>query len=769
MMNNRPPFTLRGLAASLALAAGSLAPAVLDAQTAAASNAGDQVVELSPFQVSATQPGPYQVSEALEGGRVAEDLFESTDNISIVTQQLIQDTGPRDIFNAAKYLAGIANNSSQTAGDRVSIRGFQVSSPDIDGFDTTQSVVKDDPALYESVEFVRGPDSLLAPNGSPGGTLNLVSKTAQFEDFATATAQFGEYDTDSGYFDINEMASSKIAYRMVGSVIDDTQGDNQGYHESTAFMPSVLFKIGDNSQLLLHVTYFWGTAYNYLGIPINPATRNGGEDISILPGLNPYVTPYADDIGDASSANHSNRVIYRAVFTTNLNDNLSMRLAARYMWDWETNNQWNLTGNAGGSYDPYTGQWTPGLNWTGSASTGFTSSPAAATSAVYSLSQSPTNLLEHYVDVQNDWVYHIKSDYLDSQTTAGAAAELFHNLDVGYSAVSAPINIFDIPSPAVWTPSNTPVTNQDITGNFEQLYLNQKLKFWDGRIIASGSVVPTWFYENVINYISGVSESSHPDPTFVNYGLDIVPVPYASLYYGHSEDAAQISPPSPPTATNPNPPTLQSGKQDEGGLRFKFLDGRITASVCYYQLYQTNNSIVNPALFSVPPPTVTPPNIYSDRVARGWEYEVNMTLSQNLSFLASATNYTNRSPYDVRFRMDPEQAAAGYLNYRFGPGPLSGLSVGLGVVAQGKAAGDSASGVTAASTTTAQIAEQPSFYIPGYALVNFTSSYRINKHWTVRFFVDNLFNKFYYAGSLNANAVMPGIPINPHGSITYSF
>jgi iron complex outermembrane receptor protein len=246
-------------------------------------------------------------------------------------------------------------------------------------------------------------------------------------------------------------------------------------------------------------------------------------------------------------------------------------------------------------------------------------------------------------------------------------------------------------------------------------------------------------------------------------------VPFASLYFGHSMDAAQISPPSPPTTTNPNPPQLQSGEQDEAGLRLKFLDGRVTASAGYFQLYQTNNAIVNPALFSVPPPTVSPPNIYSDRIARGWEFETNMTITKNLSILGNYTTFTNRSPYDVRFRADPEHFGAVYLNYRFDDGPLNGLSLGAGLVYQGKAPGDSASGVTAASTTAAYVPEEPSFYIPSYELVNLTASYRFNRHWVVRFFLDNALNKFYFAGSLNDNAVMPGIPINPHGSITYSF
>ncbi|HTX67376.1 MAG TPA: TonB-dependent receptor [Opitutaceae bacterium] len=757
---------LAALAAGLIL---GLAPAASAQTTPAPAAAPEETVQLSPFEVRSTPVGPYQATAALAGGRIAEDIFESVSSVTIVTQDFINDTAPRDTFNATKYIAGISNNSSQVAGDRVSIRGFQVSSPDIDGFATVQSVVKNDPALYETIEFVRGPDSLLAPSGSPGGSLNLISKVARFGNFGSVTGQVGEYDTNSGNFDINQMVGSKAAYRLVASYINAPQGDNQGYHQSIGVEPSILLKLGPSSQLLLHATYFWGTAYNYLGFPIDPATRSIFSTIHFLPGLNKYQDSYADNSNDPSSANHSNRMIYRALFTTNLSDNLSMRLSARYLWEWETNNQWNLTGNAGGGYNPYTGVWVPGYVWSGSASTGFTASPAPATSSTYTLSQSPTNDLDHFIDVQNDWVYHLKSQYLDSQTILGFAGEVFHTVGKGYNATSPAINVYAIPSTATWTPATTPSSNLNATGNWEQVYLNEKLKFWDGRLIANASVVPTYFYESVANYISGLTPTSHPNPTFVNYGLTYVVRPWASLFYGHSEDAAQINPPPIASATSPNPPELQSGKQDQAGLRLKFLNGRATASATYFQLYQTNNQVVNPALFSVPPPTVFPPTLFSDRTARGWEFETNVNLTTGLSIIGNFTTLTNRSPYDVRFRADPENFGGLFLNYRFQEGSLKGLSVGAGYVFQGKAAGDSASGVTNASTTTQLIPNQPSFYIPAYGLLNLTASYKFGQHWIIRAYLDNALDKSYIAGSLNANAVMPGIPINPHAAITYSF
>jgi outer membrane receptor protein involved in Fe transport len=41
--------------------------------------------------------------------------------------------------------------------------------------------------------------------------------------------------------------------------------------------------------------------------------------------------------------------------------------------------------------------------------------------------------------------------------------------------------------------------------------------------------------------------------------------------------------------------------------------------------------------------------------------------------------------------------------------------------------------------------------------------------WTVRLSLDNALDESYYAGSLNRNAVMPGIPRNFRSVITYTF
>ena len=145
-----------------------------------------------------------------------------------------------------------------------------------------------------------------------------------------------------------------------------------------------------------------------------------------------------------------------------------------------------------------------------------------------------------------------------------------------------------------------------------------------------------------------------------------------------------------------------------------------------------------------------------------------MSVTDSLSVIANATNFRNRTPLNQPYRGTSECSGAGWLYYTFKQGTFKGLALGVSYSYQGKRPGDTASGAAAGSTTTNVIPNEPSFYVPAYGLVNISLAYR-HDNWALRFFVDNVLNKTYYAEALNRNAVYPGIPINPYGSITYSF
>jgi len=718
-------------------------------------------VQLSAFEVSSKKVGPYQVADTTSGGRIRTDIFESTQGISVITRELIEDMGASDALNALQLVAGVSNNST-SIGDRLSIRGFQGGIGSLDGFSAPASQIKWDPAIFERIEFIRGPNAILSPGGPPGGTINISTKVAQFQNFGRLNLQVGHFDTNRSDFDINRTISANTAARLVVAAKYHTQGKNQGYARGLTVMPSVTTKIGNNSSLTFQYIFAWGHGLNYTGLPLDPSV-SPMTGLVMRKGMNAYQSAYADNVDDPSAQNRTNTQTYRVLFTSALTDRLSMRIAARIWSGWDSNNQWNLLGNTGGSINPKTGFYTPGTLF--GAAPNFTPTPAPAVSNLYAVSQSPSNTYYNNVEFQNDYVYKWNIEKTILETSGGVSGGYTRGRNWGYAAQSPAIDIFNIPSNASYTINNAATSDRLNRNKVVQLYFSQNARLLNGKVVVNAGIAKNWYNGRVDDYRSKINYFTHPDPLVANYGVVYQPITNVSVYYGHTENASQIVQPRQLGRNN----ELQDGRQDEVGLRYRFLGSRAMATVAYYDSSQSNNSILNPALFSVPPPVVSPPPLFMDRVARGWEYELNMAVSSSLSVVANYTNFRNRSPYGTPFRGASENSGAAWINYKFAEGGLKGLSLGLGYVRAGKRPGDTGSGYTAASSEGNLIRVQPTFYLPITSLWNLTAGYRFSEKMMGRIFIDNVTDATYYRGAINRNGVYPGIPRNLRASIEYSF
>jgi iron complex outermembrane receptor protein len=250
-------------------------------------------------------------------------------------------------------------------------------------------------------------------------------------------------------------------------------------------------------------------------------------------------------------------------------------------------------------------------------------------------------------------------------------------------------------------------------------------------------------------------------------GVVAKPLPWLDAYYTYSENA---TPSSAESIGSYGAKPFQSGIQNEVGLRLDALDHRLYATVDYFDIRQNNYSIANPGNYVSPAPVPALQPLYSDRKAKGWEFELHWVINAQLSLVGSTSKFTNRDPHNVPFRGTAEESAGLLLNYRFAKHSLfKALALTLGTDYLGKRPGDAASGVTAASTSTNIIPNQPTFYLPARTLVNVGAKYSLSKNWRVQLNIDNLFNQEYLAASINRFVVVPGAPINARVTLTYAF
>ena len=729
--------------------------APVSAQTTAAvstqSNTPQQEapIHLSAFEVTASQPSPYQATVETSGSRIAVPIFLTTQAVDVVTSQLIQDLGADHMLDSLQYVSpGVTNGSQSVGADRVTIRGFQSDLHVSDGF-INVDLNKGFPQINESFEIVKGPSAILSPFApQPGGTINWITKKPSFSgDFGSASVEVGQWDSDFGAIDVNRVISPSLAARIVVAGVDGKAYTGEP-RRGGIVMPEIIWRRG-SAQLLLQAQFYEYDTLVNSGVPLDYSIGSASKVSS--KNMIPANVPWDPYIADGDDIRNDMQHNYLAVFTDKLSDALSVRVAAHACLDDENFLQFNTTGVAGApasptgsGQNPLTGAYTPGFTY-GGASTGFAATAVPLpneTGAVWtrSASSSVTNGTQY--DFQNDWNYRFSTDYMKSDTTAGVAITWYPTAgnrqganNGGTKANFDPANfVGSTATPAApGTPTSVFTGLNQVGQEIDQYYLSESLGFLKDRLILNGSLSENKMEKNETSLVFPVPSANplQPDPARVSvnkllksYGIVVSPIPYVAVYYGHSETSLPVVTVNAPTSTalaslpGGLPPT-QDSKGDEAGLRLKTLDGRSTASVDYFQDYQSNNSIPNPANLALLPGQPSFPLLFASVVSRGWEGQFNTAITPQLSILGNYAHFKISNTFGQSIRAVAQSSGAIYANYNFTSGDLKGLRVGIGVVHVGRRAVDSPNaGFTAASTPTKLIVFQPSAWLPAYTVVN---------------------------------------------------
>ncbi len=302
-----------------------------------------------------------------------------------------------------------------------------------------------------------------------------------------------------------------------------------------------------------------------------------------------------------------------------------------------------------------------------------------------------------------------------------------------------------------------------------QGYVSENIALLQNRVILNAAVSKNYYRQRARYLVNGNFHGVAPEATLPAYGLVVKPFKDTlSLYYSYSEQSTANQPSNSPANTVP---PLTSAKQNEIGGRVKLWGDKLYFTVSHFDIKQDNFSVPNPANLTTPPPNPLLPALFSDRKAKGWEYELRANPTKHLSIIGNYTSFTNRDPNDVQFRGTAEKSGAVLASYSFDQETpvLNGFRAAIGVDYIGDRPGAAASGLTKASTPDNPIPNQPSFFLPSRTLVNLILAYDSRKHWSVQLNVDNVFDKDYMMASINRSMVYVGTPTNVRGTFTYKF
>ena len=189
-----------GIAVSTAAAASSAA-----AQDRAEKEASEEIV------VTARAAKLYRVEETASGKMPTEPLA-SSQTITVITSQLIEDQGARDAQDLYRNISGVSLFSY--AG--VTARGFRQQENFYDGLRGDPYIGFAVPQLFniERVEFLKGPAGMLYGQAAPGGLFNYVTKKPSLETFrGSVKVVAGTEDRYGGQAQVSGPVADGIALR----------------------------------------------------------------------------------------------------------------------------------------------------------------------------------------------------------------------------------------------------------------------------------------------------------------------------------------------------------------------------------------------------------------------------------------------------------------------------------------------------------------------------------------------------------------------------
>ena len=227
-------------------------------QTAASPGGGSDIVQLSPFEVDASQDHGYYASNTMSGTRIKSRIEDLGASISVVTKQQLDDTAAVDINDVFKYEANTegtadftAMNSAAPTTDSIQsspatatrLRG--VGSPNIsNGNFTAITRIPIDSYNIDSIEISRGPKSTLSGPGAPSGTININRGKAGLQrDVSEVTFRGDSYGGYRSNFTLNRaVIPDKLAFRVDGLYMQNAYLQKPSYDLTKRLSASFVYK-----------------------------------------------------------------------------------------------------------------------------------------------------------------------------------------------------------------------------------------------------------------------------------------------------------------------------------------------------------------------------------------------------------------------------------------------------------------------------------------------------------------------------------------------
>ena len=266
---------VRTITAVVALAIAKIASAQTAAAPVAASDAAAQPGQQLPAVVvqgtrnSETATGPvvgYVAKRSEAGTKTDTPIIKVPQAISVVTRDQMDVQGAQSVAQALRYTSGINPEQRGTNTDSLEYlyaRGFLVDefwnglrTPGPNGgfgFNVTSF----DPYMFERIELLHGPASVLYGQGSPGGTINLVSKMPTDTPYHEVGLETGSYGRVQGFFDFSGPVDKDgtVLYRLTADGFNTGTQTDYVNQQRFSIAPTIQFRPTKDTTFTVFANY----------------------------------------------------------------------------------------------------------------------------------------------------------------------------------------------------------------------------------------------------------------------------------------------------------------------------------------------------------------------------------------------------------------------------------------------------------------------------------------------------------------------------------
>lgn len=711
---------------------GALANTLADA-------AKEDATELPKFSVEDSKP------KALASPKFTQPLRDTPQTVIVVPSEIFRQQGANNLSDVLRntsgitFAAGEGGGAASTAGDSFYLRGF----------DTTNNIFVDgvrDVGAYnrdvfniDQVEIAKGPAGSDIGRGGASGYVNLSTKVPTLENFIAGTASYGfDEKTDGARLrttvDVNQSVDQApvrgTAVRL-NAMLQDNDGIGRDFanNRSWSVAPSVAFGLKTPTRVFLSYQHTKQANLPDYGLPS-----------ALMPG---YISPMPVPAVDRSTfygftADYDNVNADAAMLRVEheFNPDLKLTNQTRYSAN-QREAVVTAPGSSSSAYVPATGLLTRSRQ---------------ANKRDMTITSNQTNVAASF-----------DTGFIKHDVTTGL--ELSRETAYSPAFTSATLIAIPIQSPNPnASPSGTPVRSgayTNVATRTGAVYAFDTLKFteqWSLNLSARGEHYSTEYLSVAVPPAAPTFVKASDDIFSWKTGLVFKPVKAGSLYVAYSN---ALTPPGTDftlssAAGNQNNPDSdpQETTNVEAGVKWDFFHGKLSTTAAVFKTTNDKTVFTDPILGPIPT---------GKQTVQGAEFGVSRRFTDNwivlggFSFLDATIDSgttAGGNPAGAPLPLIPKWSGNLYTSYRF----ASGLILGGG--------GQYSDAVARRDNNSPQVPRK----MPSYWLFNANVSYPVTKVITLRFNVNNLFDRIYVQSFNNNGArYSPGAPRNYQLSADFKF